>query len=61
MSLGAHLEDFALPHQGGRTWEDMHLMAKAARGYSVTDLDEETVVGLFGRVSFLESHIPLES
>lgn len=49
MDLEAHVNDFR--KAGGETWQNMCLMAKAAKEYSGTGLDEHTVLGLFARVS----------
>lgn len=49
MALEAHVNKFR--EAGGETWQNLCLMVKAAKEYSGTNLDEHTILGLFGRVS----------
>lgn len=54
MKLESHLEKWK--QQGGKTWENIGLMARGTKEYSGTDLKEETLSEIFGRVcSFLST------
>lgn len=53
MKLEAHLHEWK--STGGRTWENIGLMARGAKEYSDTDLTEETMQEIFCKVC----HFPL--
>lgn len=48
MRLKSHLEGWK--QRSGKTWEDIGLMARGTKEYSETDLKEETLCEIFGRV-----------
>jgi hypothetical protein len=50
IALKGHVGKFR--KAGGERWQNLCLMAKAAKEYSGTELEEEQIVGLFARVSF---------
>jgi hypothetical protein len=49
MVLEAHIDK--LRKAGGERWQNLCLMTKAAKEYSGSTLDEDTILGLFCRVS----------
>lgn len=49
MGLESHEEDFK--KMGGRKWEDICLMSKAAKEYAQSRKDDDFVVGIMCRVS----------
>lgn len=48
MKLESHLEEWQL--RGGQDWENIGLMARGTKEYSGTDLGEETLREVFGKV-----------
>ena len=53
--LESHEADFK--KIGGTKWDDICLMAKAAKEYSKTHHDEEFVISVLCRVSYLDSMV----
>lgn len=49
IGLEAHTDK--LRKAGGERWQNLCLMTKAAKEYSGSTLDEDTILGLFCRVS----------
>lgn len=47
MRLESHLEEWE--SRGGQNWENICLMARGAKEYSGTDLDEQTLREIFGK------------
>jgi SET domain len=48
MSLESHLQEWE--SRGGQKWEDINLVARGTKEYSGTDLNEETLREMFGKV-----------
>lgn len=49
MNLESHLQQWE--SRSGRQWEDICLMARGTKEYAETDLSEETLREVFGKVS----------